>query len=241
MRASGWTSRVSVGQGFFAATPLTEETEAAGLSALRITRPLEPERGRTVSLDLTRTVGPGTYTVTAFASRVTDPIAVKREEEYAIVNEDRASTNRGLELLATIRRGSFAATSTYTYVRSAEEAGTGRQDAALTPRHSAGLVGMWEPEGVGRVGLELYYTGRQRLDVNPYRTESTPYLIVGLLVERRVGPARVFLNAENLTDVRQTRHDPLLRQTPSADGRWAVDGWAPLDGRVVNAGIRFRF
>ena len=194
-----------------------------------------------MSLDLTRTVGPGTYTVTAFASRVTDPIAVKREEEYAIVNEDLASTNRGVELLATIRRGSFAATSTYTYVRSAEEAGTGRQDAALTPRHSAGLVGMWEPEGVGRVGLELYYTGRQRLDVNPYRTESTPYLIVGLLVERRVGPARVFLNAENLTDVRQTRHDPLLRQTPSADGRWAVDGWAPLDGRVVNAGIRFRF
>ncbi len=241
VRASGWTSRVSVGQGFFAATPLTEETEAAGLAGLRITRPLEPERGRTASLDLTRTVGPGTYTVTAFASRVTDPIAVKREEEYAIVNEDLASTNRGVELLATIRRGSFAATSTYTYVRSAEEAGTGRQDAALTPRHSAGLVGMWEPEGVGRVGLELYYTGRQRLDVNPYRTESTPYLIVGLLVERRVGPARVFLNAENLTDVRQTRHDPLLRQTPSADGRWAVDGWAPLDGRVVNAGIRFRF
>ena len=241
VRASGWSSRASVGQGFFAATPLTEETEAAGLSALRVARPLRAERGRTASLDVTRVVGPGTYTATAFASRVANPIAVERASQYAVFNQDGASTNRGVELLATIRRGPVAATSTYTYVRSAEDTDAGRQDAALTPRHSAGLVGMWEPEGVGRVGLELYYTGRQRLDVNPYRLESTPYLVVGLLVERRIGRARLFLNAENLTDVRQTRRDPLLRQAPSADGRWAVDGWAPLDGRVVNGGIRFRF
>ena len=31
---------------------------------------------------------------------------------------------------------------------------------------------MWEREDVGRVGLELYYTGRQRLEENPYRDAS---------------------------------------------------------------------
>ena len=36
VRWSGWTSRLSAGQGFFAPTPLTEETEAAGLSRLAI-------------------------------------------------------------------------------------------------------------------------------------------------------------------------------------------------------------
>jgi outer membrane receptor for ferrienterochelin and colicins len=241
VRASGWTSRVSLGQGFFASTALTEETEAAGLTNLQIVRPLKAERGRSASLDLTRTAGPGTYTVTAFASRVTDPIAVEREARYVVFNRDQPSTNVGVELLGTLRRGPFAATSTYTYVCSKEDTGNGQADTALTPRHSAGLVGMWEPEGVGRVGLELYYTGRQRLEVNPYRDTSTPYVIVGLLVERRLGKVRVFLNAENLTDVRQTRHDPLLRQTQSADGRWTVDAWAPLDGRVVNGGIRVQF
>ena len=40
---------------------------------------------------------------------------------------------------------------------------------------------MWEDEGRTRVGLELYYTGHQRLEVNPYRAISRPYLIVGLL------------------------------------------------------------
>jgi iron complex outermembrane receptor protein len=241
VRASGWTSRLSAGQGFFAATPLTEETEAAGLSTLQIVRPLMAEQGRSASLDLTRTVGFGAYTVTAFASRVTDPVAVEREARYVLFNRAEASTNVGMELLATLRQGAFVATSTYTYVRATERTDRRRQDAALTPRHSAGFVAMWEPEGVGRAGLEVYYTGRQRLEVNPYRDESRPYVVVGLLAERRFGKVRVFINAENLTDVRQTRHDPLLRPTPGADGRWTVDAWAPLDGRVLNGGIRVQF
>lgn len=241
VRSAGWTSRLAVGQGFFAATPLTEETEAAGITRLSVVRPLKAERGRSASLDLTRAMGPGTWTITAFASRVVDPIAVERDGQYVIFNRDEASTNVGMELLATVRGGPFAATSTYTYVRSRETAAGGSRDTELTPRHSAGLVGMWEPEGVGRVALEVYYTGRQRLEVNPYRGQSAPYVVVGLLAERRFGKVRVFVNAENLTDVRQTRYDALLRPRVGADGRWTVDAWAPLDGRVVNGGLRVAF
>ena len=39
IRKAGWTSRISAGQGFFAPTPLTEETEAAGLAKLSSLRP----------------------------------------------------------------------------------------------------------------------------------------------------------------------------------------------------------
>lgn len=241
VRSAGWTSRLAVGQGFFAPTPLTEETEAAGLTNLEIREPLEAERGTSASLDLSREIGPGTWTVTAFASRVANPIAVERDGEYVLFNRDDASTNVGMELLATLRGGPFVATSAYTYVRSRETTDRGSRDSELTPRHSAGLVGMWEPEGVGRVGVEVYYTGRQRLEVNPYRETSRPYVIVGVLAERRLGRFRVFLNAENITDVRQTRHDPLLRNRPGADGRWTVDAWAPLDGRVFNGGLRIGF
>ena len=44
-----------------------------------------------------------------------------------------------------------------------------RVESPLTPGHSLGLVGMWEREGVGRVGMEYYFTGEQRLEANPYR------------------------------------------------------------------------
>jgi iron complex outermembrane receptor protein len=100
---------------------------------------------------------------------------------------------------------------------------------------------MIESERKGRLGLELYYTGRQRLEANPYRDVGSPYLIVGALGERRIGRFRLFLNAENLTGVRQTRWDPLVRPTRAVDGRWTVDAWAPLEGRVFNGGMRIEF
>lgn len=99
----------------------------------------------------------------------------------------------------------------------------------------------WEDGKVGRLGIEWYYTGVQRLEANPYRDESRPYTIFGILLERRIKGVRAFVNGENLTDVRQTRWDPLLRPSRGVDGRWTVDAWAPLDGRNVNAGMRWTF
>jgi outer membrane receptor for ferrienterochelin and colicins len=239
-RSGRWTTRVSVGRGFFPSTPLTEETEAAGLSRLTLAAPLRAERGTSASLDVTRTLGFASITGTLFGSRISDPVEVDRES-YTLGNLDEATTNLGTELLATVRRAPFALTGTYSYVRSRETADGGRLDVPLTPRHSAGLVAMAESEGAGRVGVEVYFTGRQRLDVNPFRQESEPYVIVGLLAERRFGTLRIFVNGENLTGVRQTRHDPLLRPTRASDGRWTVDAWAPLDGRTINGGVRVAF
>ena len=100
---------------------------------------------------------------------------------------------------------------------------------------------MWEREDLGRVGVEWYYTGGQRLDENPYRHRSEPYFVVGVLAERRFGRVRVFVNGENLNDIRQSRWDPLVRPARAGDGRWTVDAWAPLEGRNVNGGVRIRF
>ena len=132
-------------------------------------------------------------------------------------------------------------TGTYTYVRSSEGVGVERADVPLTPRHSAGLTAMWERENRGRIGVECYLTGRQRLEDNPYRTESVPYLLFGGMVERRIGKLRAFVNAENLANIRQTDWSPLLRSVRATDGRWTVDSWAPLDGRVINGGVRLAF
>jgi outer membrane receptor for ferrienterochelin and colicins len=241
VRAGAWTSRLSVGTGFFGPSPLTEETEAAGLSRLTIPRPLRAEEGRSASLDLSRTDGPLSYTVTLFGSRVRHPIDVERSRGLVLTNLSEPTKNSGVELLATLRQEPYALTATYTYVRARESDNGLRRDAPLTPRHSAGIVGMWEREEVGRVGVEFYYTGIQQLEENPFAERSRPYAILGLLAERQFGHLRLFINGENLTGVRQTDWDPLIRPNQAPDGRWTVDAWAPLEGRNVNGGVRLMF
>jgi iron complex outermembrane receptor protein len=66
-------------------------------------------------------------------------------------------------------------------------------------------------------------------------------VLFGALVERRFGRVRLFVNAEDLGGVRQTRWDPLIRPEQAVDGRWTADAWAPLDGRVISAGVRIAF
>ena len=239
LRSGGWSTRLSAGTGFFGPTPLTEETEAAGLARLTVDGPLRAERGRSVSIDLTRTQGPAAFTATLFASRIVDPVHVERAT-YVLRNLEQPTTNVGVELLGTFRQPPFAVTASYTHVRSRERVGGVAGDVPQTPRHSLGFVAMAENED-GRIGFELYYTGRQRLEANPYRDVSAPYTVAGVLLERRVGRLRLFVNLENLTDVRQQRWDPVLRPDRAPDGRWTVDAWAPLDGRVINGGVRVPF
>ena len=240
VRWLGWTSRLSLGQGFSAPTPLTDETEAAGLSRLSIPMALRPERGRSSSVDLTRKIGAATYSVTAFASSIRDPLVVQRRQVYELVNLSAPTNNVGVEFLATWRKAPFSVTGSYTYVKSREFEYGQFTDVPLTPRHSAGLTGMWEREKSGRIGIESYYTGLQRLEDNPFRSESKPYVLFGAIAERKIGKFKLFINAENLSNVRQTRWNPLLRPDRGIDGRWTVDAWAPLDGRVFNGGIRLQ-
>lgn len=241
--AEGWSLRASAGTGFFAPTPFTEETEAVGLTRVAPMREVEAERARTASLDLGRTAGEWELNATLFGSVVRDAVRLLRLDAGSVLllrNVEGETRTRGTELLARWRRGPLHVTATHAWIRSTEpdpERG-GRREAALVPRHAAGVVGTWEDEGKARVGVELYYTGRQALEDDPYRAESRPYLVAGLLVERRVGRARVFLNAENLGDARQTRWDPLLLPARSAEGRWTTDAWAPLEGRTLNGGVR---
>jgi iron complex outermembrane receptor protein len=241
LRGGSWTSRLSAGGGFFGPSALTEETEAAGLTRLVIPAPLRAEEGQSVTFDVTRSHGPLAYTVTLFRSETRFPIEVDRSIGLVLSNQPEPATTAGVELLGVLRREPFAITGTYAFVRARELDKGVRLDAPLTPRHSAGLVAMWEREDVGRVGLEVYLTGVQRLEENPFATQSEPYTIVGLLAERQFGRFRLFVNGENLTGVRQTEWSPMVRPSRAADGRWTVDAWAPLEGRNINGGVRLAF
>ncbi len=232
-----WSAGVAAGQSYFAPTPLMEETEAAGLSRLSIAGELEKETARSVSADLTHKTGASVVTLTVFHNHIDHPALIDRTT-YTLRTEDEPVETHGVELLGTVRRVPFTLTGTYTYLKTRELDG---REIALTPRHSAGLIAEAQAQDWGRVGVQVYYTGVQRLDANPYRSESEPYTVTSLLGELRLGRWRLFVTADNLTDVRQADWDPIARPSRAIDGRWTVDAWAPLAGRVINGGLRVLF
>lgn len=245
----GWTLRPSAGSGFFAPTPFTEETEATGLSRLAPLGHLDPERGRSLSLDLGWKRGPLEVTATWFQSRIEDPVVLREtpsgsaSKPVEIVNAPGPNRTQGSELIARFHRGEMDLIGTYMYLWATETnpVDGGRREVDLTPRHTAGLDWLWDLDGRVRVGVEVFYTGDQALHESPYRRSSEPYVMYGVIAEWRVGKARLFFNAENLGDVRQTDFDPLVVPSRRPDGRWTDDLWAPLDGRTVNAGVRIGF
>jgi iron complex outermembrane receptor protein len=262
---AGWTARLSAGTGASAPTPFVDETEATGLRVLAPLRGLSAERARAASLDVGGAVptalGRLEVNATAFASRVAGALQARDigplgplggVGRLALASARDADAHRaGADVFGRLRiddvlAGELGLVATYVHLRSTEQDpdGAGRREVPLTPRHSAGLDVVWEREGRGRAGLELYYTGRQALDDDPYLARSRPYLLVGLLGEWRVdalGGARVFVNGENLAGVRQTRYAPLVRPSRGPGGRWTTDAWTELAGATVNAGVRLGF
>jgi iron complex outermembrane receptor protein len=245
-RPGPWTVRASYGRGFYAPTPFVDETEAAGLARLEPLGGLRAESVETASLDFGYASGPIEAHATLFASNLEgttrlEPIGTER---VRLVNVAGLTRTRGSELMLRYRMEPFSLTASYVYIGASEpdpSGGAGRRVVPLTPRHTGGVVAMWEKHGKGRIGLEAYYTGRQQLEDNPYRAVGRPYVELGMLAELVLGKISLFVNAENILGIRQTNYDPLLLPRRAADGRWTVDVWAPTDGFVVNGGLRFRF
>ncbi len=249
-RPGKWTVRTSLGRGFYAPTPFVEEIEAAGLSRLEPLAGLEAETATTGSLDIGYADGPLETSLTLFASAIRDavrlvdaPSVPNASPRVRLVNVAGRTRTCGAEVLTRYRWNDFVVTGSYVFTDATEPGSdaSGRRRVPLTPRHTGGIVAMWEQHGRGRLGIEAYYSGTQSFDDNPYRRTGRPYVELGILGEITVGKASLFLNLENILDVRQTDYHPLTLPQRAADGRWTVDAWAPIDGFVVNGGVRFRF
>jgi iron complex outermembrane receptor protein len=238
---SAWSIRASVGGGFAAPTPFVDEIEATGLGALLPLRGLHAERAVTASLDVKWADHGWDVNASVFTSEIRDPLEAQSApgQKLELVNAPGSRRAPGAEALIRYVTGPLQLIASWSYLDVTEVMTPGvRQDAPLVPRHAAELAGIVEDEKRGRIGLELGYTGRQALVDDPYRSISEPYFELNALGEIRFGGLSVFLNAINLTNVRQTRFEPLIRPSPGPGGNPITEVWAPLDGRTFNLGIR---
>jgi len=105
----------------------------------------------------------------------------------------------------------------------------------LTPKNRVSFDSTYEIENSFRFGAESFYTGPQLLSDG---TTGRGYITFGLLVQKMWKHLDIFINGENLTDRRQTRWGNIY--TGSITNPVFSDLYAPLDGVVVNAGVRLK-
>jgi iron complex outermembrane receptor protein len=105
----------------------------------------------------------------------------------------------------------------------------------LVSKNRLNNVLVYEVEGKFKIGAEAYYFSPQTLNDG---TKGRGYWTAGLMAEKIWSHFSLFINFENLTDTKQTKFGPIY--TGSIADPVFKDIYAPLDGFVVNGGIKFK-
>ena len=235
-----WSLRAAVADGFTAPTPQLEDIQSTSLATLLPLHNLHAERARTASLDARWADEGWDVNVSAYTSEIRDPLEVIAVgERFELVNDPGIRRAPGTEVVVMYRLGPLESIASWNRVYATQTAATGIPSAVPLVPHSTAQIGtILESEKRGRVGLEVEYTGPQDLEDDPWRASSPGFIEFNALAEVRFGRLRLFFNALNLSNVRQSNWTPLLRPSPGPGGNPITEDWAPLTGRTFNAGLR---
>lgn len=162
------------------------------------------------------------------------PIVDNATDVLRFVNANGTIRTRALETNAKFGWRDFKLFLGYVYLDAQTDTDDRQAPLPLTPEHKTYTVLVYEQHGKGRVGLEAYYTGPQDLTDG---TRTDGYWVTGVMVERRFGAARLFLNFENFLDTKQSNYAPVV-SGPRLMPRFA-EIWAPMDGFIINGGVKY--
>ena len=240
------SSRIGGGMGYKTPTIFTEEGERL---LYKNVLPIDPdenkmERSYGVNADINyRTKFADdkisfSFNHLFFYTRIHDPLILQAAlgaPIYKFINVDGHFDSRGMETNVKLGYGNFKLFIGYTYTKAYLHEGDTKSENYLTPRHRLNNVILYEVEGKWKIGLEAYYFSKQQLSDG---ATGKSYWITGFMAEKLWEKFSLYINFENFADTRQTKFDTIYSGT--IDNPQFRDIYAPLDGFVVNGGIKLR-
>ena len=143
--------------------------------------------------------------------------------------------SRGTETNLKLEYHDFKLFLGYTYTDAQLHEGNTKRENPLTSKHRVNLVAVYELAEKWKLGLESYYFSPQQL--NDGETGKS-YWICGFMAERIWKHISIYINFENFLDTRQTRFDTIY--TGDVNNPVFRDIYAPLDGSIINGGVKIR-
>ncbi len=171
-----------------------------------------------------------------FYTRITDPLLLQPNgSNYRFNTIAGHIDSRGMETNIKVGYSDFKLFLGYTFTLAQLHQGNTKKENFLTPKHRLNSVLMYEVHEKWKLGLEAYYFSKQQLSDG---TNGKPYWITGFMAEKLWENFSLYINFENFLDTRQTRYGSIY--TGSINSPVFKDIYAPLDGFVINGGIKVR-
>jgi len=154
---------------------------------------------------------------------------------YQFINVNGNVESKGTETNVKLGYEDFKLFLGYTYTDAHQHQNGIQSPNPLTAKHRVNAVLMYEVEDKWKLGLEAYSFSKQLLNDG---SVGKNYIITGFMAEKLWERFSIYINFENFTDTRQTRFDSIY--TGTLNNPQFRDIYAPLDGFVMNGGIKFR-
>ncbi len=172
-----------------------------------------------------------------FYTRLNKPLVLvgSGTSNYEFVNANGHLDTKGIETNLRLIYGNLKLFLGYTFADVNTHYDGVKAMYPLTAKHRLNNVLMYEKEGNLKIGAEAYYYSPQKLNDG---STGKAYWIFGLMGEKTWRRFSIFANLENLTDTRQTKFDTIY--TGPITNPTFRDIYAPVDGFVVNGGLKIR-
>jgi iron complex outermembrane receptor protein len=239
-----FSSRIGGGFGYKSPTIFTEESERIQyrnvLSIDQNINKLERSYGGNIDFNYRTILGEEvTFSINQlfFYTYLENPLLLETQPNslYQFINSSGHIDTRGTETNIKIGYDDFKLFLGYTFTDTRLHQNGLSIENPLTPKHRINSVLMYEIEEKWKVGLEAYYFSQQKLSDG---TTGKQYVICGFMAEKLWEKFSVYLNFENFLDARQTRFDTIY--TGTVTNPVFRDIYAPLDGFLINGGIKFK-
>lgn len=162
-------------------------------------------------------------------------MSLEAPDQYRFINLPGHMDSRGMETNVKLTYDDFKLFLGYSFTDAKIHIGQTLRENPLTAKHRLNNVLMYEVEDKWKLGAEAYYYSKQKLNDG---LTGKPYWIFGFMAEKLWDRFSLYINFENFTDTRQTRFDSIYNGSPS--NPVFRDIYAPLDGFVVNGGLKLR-
>ena len=171
-----------------------------------------------------------------FYTRINNPLVLTpiANGYYKYVQPTGFINTKGMETNAKFIYKNFKLFIGYTFADVKQHYST-TTEFPLVAKHRLNNVLVYEVEDKFKIGLEAYYYSPQKLNDG---TTGKPYWLCGLMAEKIWDKFSLFINFENILDVRQTKFDTIY--TGTITNPVFRDIYAPVDGFVLNGGLKIK-